>query len=460
MEPTDNSRRNFIKQNSLASLGLLTGSATDNYNGLRTTGKSSIEFIGKISLKQLRDNYNSYLFKQFLPNMDRLVIDHKYGGFMCNADIKSGKLLSTNKQTWFEGRGIWIYSFLYNHFDKDPRFLEVARKSKDFIMKQKPTDDSFWISMFNQEGNPISGGGNQYGNQFAVPTSAQGDIYGNLFIAEGLLEYAKASGEEQYYSIAKKIILDAVARYDQPDYIYHVNYLNPELKNAPGSRVLGHWMILLRTATQILENNHDTEINSLAERCIDAIMNHHLNPGYQLFNEVLNHDFSRPKNEFSNFCYTGHGIETLWMVMAEAARRKDIPLFKRASEAFKRHVTVAHDDVYGGYFRSLDHVKNNRWKVDKVLWLHEEILIGTLFLMEHTGDLWAKQQFEETYDYIQDKFIRPDYLFWIPGGDRRLIEHHKGRVEHYHHPRHLMLNLLALNRMIARDGKPSGIFDS
>ena len=209
----------------------------------------------------------------------------------------------------------------------------------------------------------------------------------------------------------------------------------------------------------MLEKKKDAELEALAGRCVDAIMNHHLNPEYDLVNEVLNHDLSRPDNEFSNFSYLGHGIETLWMVMAEAIRKKDAELFEKTSNAFKRHVTVATDDVYGGYFRSLDDVSKHTWKVDKVLWLHEEILIGCLMLIEHTGDVWAQQCFERTFDFVREKFINPDYAFWIPGGDRRLIDHQTGRAEHYHHPRHLMLNLMAINRMIERKGKTAGIFD-
>jgi hypothetical protein len=33
------------------------------------------------------------------------------------------------------------------------------------------------------------------------------------------------------------------------------------------------------------------------------------------------------------------------------------------------------------------------------------------------------------------------------------------RVEHFHHPRHLMLNLLALERMIKRGGGASRLFN-
>lgn len=426
-----------------------------------TTNVSSIgDGIGRLSLEDLSENYKKHLFEKFIPNMDKLVIDHKYGGFMCNADISRWKVLSTDKKIWFEGRGIWTYSFLYNNFSKDARFLDIARKSKELVMKLKPADDQFWVSCFNQQGEPVTSAGAQYGNQFGLPTSALGDLYGNMFIAEGLVEYTIASGDDQYHTIARQIILDCLAKYDKPDYDYHVNYLKPELKNDPGSRVLGHWMIFLRTVSQMLEIKPDPELETIADRCIDAIMNHHLNPHYGLLNEVLNHDLSRPTNEFANFAYLGHGIETLWMVMAEALRRKDASLFYKAKDAFKRHVTVASDDVYGGYFRSLDHVDDNMWKTDKVLWLQEEILIGCLMLIEHTGDQWAQECFEKTYTYVQEKFIRPEYAFWIPGGDRKLAVHQKERVEHYHHPRHLMLNLLAINRIIERKGKTSGIFDS
>jgi mannose/cellobiose epimerase-like protein (N-acyl-D-glucosamine 2-epimerase family) len=217
-------------------------------------------------------------------------------------------------------------------------------------------------------------------------------------------------------------------------------------------------MVFLRSATQFLEQEDDPDIRKLAERCVEAIMKHHLNADYGLLNEGLNHDLSLPGNEWGQFAYLGHGTETLWMVMAEAVRRKDAGLFTSAREAFKRHVTVATDAVEGGYFRSLEHVGNYSFKVDKVLWLQEEVLIGTLLLMEHTHDEWAQERFTLTYAYVQDKFVHPEYAFVVESGDRKMADYQKRRAEHYHHPRHLMLNLLALGRMIQRRGKVSGLF--
>ncbi len=130
-------------------------------------------------------------------------------------------------------------------------------------------------------------------------------------------------------------------------------------------------------------------------------MNYHYNPEVDLTNEVLNHDLSRPEGPFSQFVYTGHVIETMWMIMYEAVRIKDKELFNSAGEKFKRHVEVAWDDVYGGVFRALDNVDNNIWKIDKVLWAQEEVLVGTLFMIQHTGDPWAYQWFEKIFEIMR-----------------------------------------------------------
>ncbi len=427
---------------------LLAGLGVASLNGYGfdknlTSESSNDSNLKGLDLNKLHKFYHAELFDRFIPNMDQYVIDHQLGGFMTSVDITNGKQANSNKTAWYEGRGLWTYSFLYNNFGKNPEYLKVAQKSKDFILKHLPGDDQFFTSSYSKDGEPLSG---------------PGDIYASLFVAEGLAEYAKASGDKQYFTIAKRIILSCLERYDKPDYDYYVSYLNPGATKIPGPRVLGHWMVFLRAATQILENGPDTDMEKLADRCIDACLNHHLNPRYQLFNEVLNHDFSRPDNSYKDFSYTGHGIEMCWMLHFEAARRKDKKLFDQVTDVFKRHVSVAHDDVYGGYFRTLDHVDNNIWKVDKVLWLQEEVLIGSLFIAEHTGDIWAMQLFNETLEYVQKSFIKPGNLFWASAGDRFVAEYTKMRAEHYHHPRHLMLNLLALNRMIKRNGKPSGLF--
>ena len=419
----------------------------------KDTSVNKIDRLAGQPIKQLLEQYHHYLFDDFLPFMDKYVVDHQYGGFMCNTN-RDGTNITQNKTAWYEGRGIWVYSFLYNNLKKDPAYLEIAGKSVDFILKNSPSGDHLWTGSFSREGKPIGDPPN--------------NIYGDLFVANGLSEYSKASGEEKYWDKAKEILLKCLRIYNKPDYGYIVNYgpggtynlknasanqtiTTPEIIHPKGPRVLGHWMVIIRLVTQMLEQRSDPELEKIADKCVDAIMNDHFNPEYNLINEALNHDLSRVEGPLSQFVYTGHAIETLWMLLYEAERRKDEALFNLVAERFKRHVEVAWDDVYGGVFRALDNVNENVWKTDKVLWAQEEVLIGSLYMIEHTGDQWAKDMFAKMYDYVIDKYPLKQYGYplWILGADRKVtFEEQYSRVGNFHHPRHLMLNILGLERMI------------
>lgn len=396
-----------------------------------------------MTLAQLRHQYRYDLFEDFLPFMDRYVIDHELGGFRCETD-RDGANLTQNKTTWFEGRGIWVYSFLYDHFGRDPRHLEVARKSVEFVLRAQPRgEDELWPRSFSREGRPL--------------TPPATEIYGDLFIAEGLAEYSKATGEGKYRELAREIVLKCVRIYDRPDH-------NPEIGQAhlgtksvafPGARIQGAWMVLIRILSQMLEARADPELEDIIARAIDAVMNRHYNPEFGLNNELLNHDLSRPAGEYAQLVYTGHSIEALWMILYEALRRKDQALFDTAAERFRRHVEVSWDDVYGGVFHVLRNVDQNIWSLDKVLWAQAEVLIGCLLLFEHTGDPWARDTFGKMYTYVREKFPlkRHGYALWMHQGDRKVtFERHSTRVENYHHPRHLMLNLLSVERMMDDTG--------
>ena len=424
----DKTRRDFLKLSSLAGLGAITLSGTGSCSARNTESCS----LAGLSPVQLHERLKDELFKRFLPAMEELCIDHEYGGFMCDADILNRKMLTTNKKTWYQGRGIWVYSFLFNNFDRNPRYLEIAKDAIDFILPLKPADDNFWTDLHSREGTPISG---------------PGDIYGNLFVAEGLAEYSIASGDPQYLKLAKDIIFHCLERYDRSDYIYNISYApgNPEIK---GPRVLGHWMIFLSLSSQILNQENDPAFERLADRCINAILEKHMNSEFMILNEVINHDLTLPDNEYAQFVVIGHGIETLAFVMAEAIRRNDKALFKRSSEAFRRHVEVAADKLYGGYFEILYNANDYRWAQSKSAWCQQETLTGALMLYEQKGDEWARNCYSELDSWVMEKMICPDFAFWTFGGDRKVSKPNTRIIEHYHTPRYLMRNMLALQRMI------------
>jgi hypothetical protein len=228
------------------------------------------------TLAGLRAQYRYDLFDDFLPFMDKFVIDHQLGGFLCNTD-RDGTHLSTKKNSWYIGRGIWVYSFLYNELTRNETQREVARKAVDFILREPPQGDDLWPAEYDREGTPLPPEGQYIGGKY-VPVSKE--IYGDLFIANGLAEYGRACGQVQFWQLAKQILLKCVRIYDRPDYAPLAGkvYLGPDASELPGIRVLGVWMLLLRLGSQMLAQRDDPEIQAVVERCLDAILQHHYNP--------------------------------------------------------------------------------------------------------------------------------------------------------------------------------------
>lgn len=439
------SRRTFLAA-ATAAPAALSAAATPPAQPPAPGGQRAIAGLrlSGFSLAELRDRYRRDLFEDYLPFVDRHVFDHERGGFMCEVDL-DGRRISTDKSSWFDGRGLWVHAFCYSHFGRDPRQLELARQTADFLLRTRPAGpDDLWPKTYTRDGEAV------------LP--ADGEIYGDLFVAEGLAQYAHATGDSRYAAIARELIVKCVRLYDRADYRPAIGqtYLGPRARSFPGARVLGVWMVLLRVCTQFLEQRADAEIEAIAGRSVDAIMHAHFNPDFELFNELLNHDLSRPDNEYAQLVYTGHCVEVLWMVLDEARRRGDAALFDLAAARYRRHIAVAWDDVFGGVFRNLQHVDRHVWLVDKVLWAQEEVLIGTLRLVE-AGVEWAAQEFSRMYQYVRSTYrvAGPGRAIWMYAGDRRMTRASflamPRRLENYHHPRHLMLNLLVLERLLGNE---------
>jgi len=422
---------------------LALGAATETNSARRT--------LAGMTLADLRNRYRSELFETYLPFWEKFGIDSEHGGFMCSLDY-DGTRVNTDKLLWFQGRGIWIYSFLYNHFDKDAKYLEVARKTKDFVLKHAPQPDGWWAEEFARDGR--------------VKKPFTGDIYGMYFVAEGLQEYAWATQDDEVRESAFALVKKLFRYMDRPDFRFMGT-------GDPGVRAQGLWMVNLRIATQILRRWKDPEIAAIADRCVDAVINQHYNPEIGLNNEMLNFDFSRPKGEEAK-SLLGHSIETLWMIMDEADRRNDHKLWDICAERIHRHIEVGWDHVFGGLAQwinvdqggyvwpperpvgtDLEFEFTGEYQYMKPLWALNEIVVATLNVFERTGAEWTARFFGMAQDVIDQKFSMkkhglPGYMLF---GDRRMTYRpHVARQDNYHPPRQMMLTILTLDRMIQRGG--------
>ncbi len=403
------------------------------------------EKLGGMSLEQLREDYRERLFNHYLPFWDKGGYDKQYGGFMCELN-DDGSVQSDEKDIWYQGRGIWVYSFLYNNFGKEERWLEVAKKTRDFMVKHMYSGEGMWIQSVGRDGKKKEG------------TTAQGsgdDIYGAMFAAAGLVEYYKAAGNEEDLELAKTSIFKSVQRYDEPNY----------RKN--GYRVQGHSFMMVWTLTQLLSYQPDERLEKLVGEHVDNIMNKFWNRQYGISNEQLQHDYSRlPSAETS--MVPGHSVETLWMVMFEALRIKDRGLFNEVKRRFRRLIEMNWDYVFEGFGESFNVFGTSGKSAGtdfeiKSMWPLCEIMVGCMTVLEYSGDVWAKEWYERVRAFTL-RTMTTDCGVWRQAVDRFGKDKKRPTISIYrkgnfHQTRYMMLDMLSLERMIKNNGKltPFGV---
>jgi N-acylglucosamine 2-epimerase len=440
-------RRTFVRSAGIAG-GMspwLAGAATRDLSGKGT--------IARMSLSQLRSRFHDELFGNVLPFWQKHGIDGQYGGVMHGLDY-DGTVINSNKLSWFQGRAIWVYSFLYSNFGKNAAHLEVARKAKDFLLKHAPQADGWWAEEFTREGRVVR------------PFS--GDLYGMYFAAEGLQEYAWAARDDEARRLAFDLMRKLWRRVREPDFLCMDTTVR-------GQRTQGLWMVNLNTARQMVVRWPDAEMQGLLDYSMEAVIHKHYNPEIGLNNEVLNGDFSRPEDHATK-CLLGHSVEALWMIAEEAARRRDWKLWEICAERIHRHLDVGWDHVFGGFSQWINVDRGGyEWPeytpvgtsttfrgvgeyfYVKPLWALNEILVGTLNVLEQTGAEWAARYFEMAHEIIESKYSMkkrglPGYMLFA---DRRMTQVPRtARQDNYHPPRQLMLSIQTLDRMIQRGGRP------
>lgn len=405
--------------------------------------------LGGMSLGALRRDYQQRLFDQYLPFWLKGGYDQEHGGFMCELN-DDGSVFNDEKYIWYQGRALWVYAFLYNHFGKDRDWLDIAAKTRDFMVKHMYAGQGRWVEKVARDGTVLQGVG---------PT-----IYGWLFAAMGLAEYYIATGNRKDLALAKESVWSAVKAYDDPAYTDPslADYM-PSKVSVPGVRVQGHSMVFVGVLSQLLGVDSDPALADLQQRHVDLILGRFWNPEYGIVNECLRHDYSRVRG-LEEHMFAGHSLETLWMVAHEAVRRKDRTLFDTAAARIRRLLEMCWDYVFDGWgdgnyfvFNTPSHHQGPDYGV-KTMWAECEVLIACLTMLEYTGATWSREWYDRARQFTLRTMPVAAHGVWRQAVDRhgrdlKRVGISTKRKDNFHQARMLMLNLLSLNRLIANDGK-------
>ena len=436
------------------------------------------EYLTNLAQKSLLE-----LTNEVIPFWERSGFDTKHGGFICGLSHK-GAVVDSSKFSWYQGRGAWIFSKMYER-TKNKKHLDIAKGALAFVEKhcrnQQKDGNNTFLDVVSRDGTILEGRSqiDQVG-------------YASLFHAEGLQQVAV---HEQDMEKKKKMLSDVM--------LLCQNFLSNcnKNRNAPepayllskpyqlGTRTLGHQMIPLRLATQVLSNhaavvgesntplekNQREYFEQVAKDMVENITVHFYDNDVGLTREELSHSFE-PLHDPSLY-YLGHAIEAYWFVLEEAERLKDVNMMEMACDRILRHVECAWDPVYGGLNRGLTlqtgaaggkDEYNDKTLMDKVGWVQQEGLVALMMVRERSGRektrKLAASWFERLHAWVEEKFPlkRHGYELWLVGGDRSATfkENYtfgdaglKSRKENYHHPRYLMMVLEESERSNAKKKK-------
>lgn len=395
--------------------------------------EGTLESLGGMSLRELRDHHYRYLTDIYIPNWDR-GIDREYGGF-ANALSPGQQPDFEQKGMYYQGRAIWVFSYLYNHITHDKKHLEAAMKGRDFLVRSALNPDFRWSSFVSRDGS----------RRLTEPY----DHYGDIYIVQGLSELYMATKDERDIELAISTAHSVMDRLVSPSY-QHTGTATEPLE--PGTRRLPGWQHFLGALTVLLKARRDPAVEMIARYCVRVLCEHHWQPASGLLLEILDdefHPYTFDAPNWGDFVPRGvvgwHAIQASWMIMDEALRVKHQPGYR---QGFDMGISILEKTYIDGKgipmgkrYVSLEYPGDKLTAEGKTFpWgALDDVLVFCMLALEHNHDPRVISYYNKCFQLYSPENTDTSGLL--------------------HTPRRFFYTIEILERIIRRGGKVSGMLD-
>lgn len=329
-------------------------------------------------------------------------MDSKHGGVYTCLD-RTGKLYSTDKSVWMQGRCGWMFARLCNLYGVKQEWLDASRSCVEFIDHYCIDSDARMYFTVTEDGRPLRKRRYFFSETFSVIAHA---------------EYAKASGDVTAMEFARKqfAFVDAMYRDRASNDPYKITPKTiPETRSG---RSLAEPMILLNLTSVLgfCDPENKDHYHALAKGYINDIFQYHWKSEQKMLLETVGIN-----GEFMDFCSAGrqinpgHDIEASWFLLSEAMDIGDDALASKAEQIFCDAVERGRDETYGGllYFVDAYNFPPEQYEHDmKLWWVHNEAIIASLMFYVKTGNDKYADLFREFTEYAFRVFSDPENGEW------------------------------------------------
>ena len=356
-----------------------------------------------VDFKQISSRYKRELLENCLPFWLEHSQDKEYGGYFSCLN-RDGSVYDTDKFNWLQGREVWMFAMLYNNVEKNRQWLDCAIQGAEFLKKYGHDENWDFYFSLNREGRPLVQPYNIFSNTFACMAFAQ---------------LAKATGNDEYAQIARRIFGRILERRSNPK--------GQWCKAYPGTRPMKDFALPMIICNMALEIEDILEDKSVLEQTIDTCLHEVFDVFYKpelgcMLENVSSVDGSPVDCFEGREINPGHDLEALWFMMNLGVRRGDKALIEKCVEIALRVIELDWDKEFGGiyYFLDVKGVPQQKLEWDqKLWWVHIESAIAMLKGYQLTGNEKCLDWFLKLDAYLWNNFKDKEYPEWYGYLNRR-----------------------------------------
>ena len=356
-----------------------------------------------VDFKQISSRYKRELLENCLPFWLEHSQDKEYGGYFSCLN-RDGSVYDTDKFIWLQGREVWMFAMLYNNVEKNQQWLDCAIQGAEFLKKYGHDENWDFYFSVNREGRPLVQPYNIFSNTFACMAFAQ---------------LAKATGNEEYAQIARRIFGRILERRSNPK--------GQWCKAYPGTRPMKDFALPMIICNMALEIEDILEDKSVLEQTIDTCLHEVFDVFYQpelgcMLENVSSVDGAPVDCFEGREINPGHDLEALWFMMNLGVRRGDKALIEKCVEIALLVIERGWDKEFGGIYYFLDAKGVPQQKLEwdqKLWWVHIESAIAMLKGYQLTGNEKCLEWFLKLDAYLWDNFKDKEYPEWFGYLNRR-----------------------------------------
>ena len=330
-------------------------------------------------------------------------MDTVNGGIYTCLD-REGKIFSTDKSVWMQGRAGYIFAYLCRVYGVRKEWLDASKSCIDFLENHCINHNAGGRLYFT-----VTAGG--------LPLRQRRYCFSEAFYCIANAEYYGITGDKEHLERARRAY----------EMYWNLNHgmadpaaLPPKTDpDTRSSRSLGIPMILLNVTSVLkrVDKENAALYDQRADECVSDILNLHFKKELSCTLETVAPDgTARLDITEGRMVNPGHDIECSWFLLERANEKGDKTLHEKAVEIFDFAFDAGWDKKYGGILYFLDCLGNppEAYEHDmKLWWPHNEALIASLMIYRDTKNERYLDIFFNVLDYCKKHFADSDFGEWF-----------------------------------------------